>query len=416
MACGIADLPRCEGLSELNADVIVIGAGAIGASAALHLAKLGARVVVLEKEQLPAQHQSGRNSGVIHAGYNLKPGTLKAKYCVEGSRLLRVYCRERGIPMMEGGILIVARTEPELATLQELRRRADGNGVRNRLVDADEITAIEPHARGIAALHAPEGASFDAPAYVRTLLAEGAEHGVEVRYGTELRSWREGPAVELHTSAGKLYAAVLLNCAGLHADRVAGPVARDLRIIPFRGYYAELRPARAYLVRSHVYAAPDLTFPFLGVHLSRRVDGRVIVGPGAMLAFGREAYRFAALNLRDLAGTLGWPGFYGLFKEPRFRSLLVSEVRKSFSLKAVWREAQLLVPDLEPPDLVRSFAGNRAQVVSPDGKLVDDIVVRETERTMHVLNAVSPGLTCSLPFGEELAGRVFARLHEKTAV
>jgi len=381
----------------------VIGAGAIGASAALHLARTGARVVVLEKEAGPARHQSGRNSGVIHAGYNLKPGTLKAKYCVEGSRRLRAYCREREIPMVEGGILIVARSEAERATLLELHRRAQGNGVQSRLVDADEVRAIEPHARGIAGLHAPEGASFDATAYVRALLAEGEQLGVELHYGMRVRSWTEGPDVELDTTGGRFSAPVLLNCAGLHADRVAGTVARDLRIVPFRGYYAELRPERITLVRSHVYAAPDLTFPFLGVHLSRRVDGRVIVGPGAMLAFGREAYRFWQVNPGDFAGTLLWSGFYRLFRDRRFRSLLVGEVQKSLSLRAVWREAQLLIPDLASHDLVRSFAGNRAQVVSRNGQLMDDIVVRETSRTVHVLNAVSPGLTCSLPFGDELA-------------
>ena len=381
----------------------MIGAGAIGASAALHLARTGARVVVLEKEAGPARHQSGRNSGVIHAGYNLKPGTLKAKYCVEGSRRLRAYCREREIPMVEGGILIVARSEAERATLLELHRRAQGNGVQSRIVDADEVRAIEPHARGIAGLHAPEGASFDATAYVRALLAEGEQLGVELHYGMRVRSWTEGPDVELDTTGGRFSAPVLLNCAGLHADRVAGTVARDLRIVPFRGYYAELRPERITLVRSHVYAAPDLTFPFLGVHLSRRVDGRVIVGPGAMLAFGREAYRFWQVNLGDFAGTLLWSGFYRLFRDRRFRSLLVGEVQKSLSLRAVWREAQLLIPDLASHDLVRSFAGNRAQVVSRNGQLMDDIVVRETSRTVHVLNAVSPGLTCSLPFGDELA-------------
>jgi L-2-hydroxyglutarate oxidase len=379
-------------------DVVVIGAGAIGASAALHLARQGARVLVLEKEAQPAQHQSGRNSGVIHAGYNLKPGTLKARYCVEGSRKLRAYCVERGIPMTQGGILIVARTDAERATLDELHARAQGNGVESRIVGEDEVRRIEPEARGIAGLHAPEGASFDAPAYVRSLLTEAQTAGAEVRYGVRVARLAD------------IDAPVVLNCAGLHADRLAGPAAADLRIVPFRGYYAELVPERQSLVRSHVYAAPDLTFPFLGVHLSRRTDGRVIVGPGAMLAFGREAYRFAQVNPRDLVETLAWPGFYGLFKEPKFRSLLVSEVKKSLSLAAIWREAQLLVPALARADLVRSFSGNRAQVVSRDGKLVDDIVVRETARAVHVLNAVSPGLTCSLPFGEHLAGLCVKKL------
>ena len=312
--------------------------------------------------------------------------------------------------MTEGGILIVARVEAERVTLAELHGRAQGNGVRSQIVGEDEIRRIEPHARGIEGLHAPEGASFDAPAYVRALLADGAERGVEVRYGTSVRHVREESTVHVETSQGAMSASVLLNCAGLYADRIAGRAADDLRIVPFRGYYAELRPTRTELVRSHVYAVPDLTFPFLGVHLSRRVDGRVIVGPGAMLAFGREAYRFTQVNLRDLTGTLTWPGFRRLFRQARFRSLVISEVRKSLSLRAVWREAQLLIPDLQSADLVRSFAGNRATVVSRDGQMVDDIVVRETSRTVHVLNAVSPGLTCSLPFGDHLATVCQSRL------
>ena len=387
----------------MNPDVVVVGAGAIGASAALHLAKLGARVVVLEKEREPAQHQSGRNSGVIHAGYNLKPGTLKARYCVDGSRALRTYCREHGILMDEGGILIVARTDDERRTLAELHQRSQANGVKSRLVGESDLRAIEPHARGIEALHAPEGASFDAVAYVKALLAEAASLGVEIKYNTTVQRSLEGTGVEVRTSSGSVSAAGLLNCAGLHADQIAGAVAADLRIIPFRGYYAELRPERRTLVRSHVYAAPDLTFPFLGVHLSRRVDGRVTVGPGAMLALGREAYRFFEWSFGDLWRTLTWPGFYRLFGDGRFRGLVVSEVQKSLSLKAIWSEARLLIPELRREDLVRSFAGNRAQVVSRDGRLIDDIVVRETARSVHVLNAVSPGLTCSLPFGASLA-------------
>lgn len=379
----------------------MIGAGAIGASAALHLARAGVRVTLLEKENGPAQHQSGRNSGVIHAGYNLKPGSLKAKYCVEGSRALRQYCRERGIAMQQGGILIVARTDAERATLAELHRRAQANGVRTTRVDERGITEIEPHARGIEALSAPEGASFDAPAYVAALLEDARAAGARVQFGVAVRRIVE-PARVL-TSDGSREASVVLNCAGLHADRLAGVLAGDMRIIPFRGYYAELRPGRTDLIRSHVYAAPDLNFPFLGVHLSRRTDGRVIVGPGAMLAFGREAYRLMQVQPRDLLSTLLWPGFYRMMVQPRFRALVRSELMKSLFLAPVAAEARLLIPELRVGDLVRSYAGNRAQVVSRSGDLVDDIVVRQSGRTVHVLNAVSPGLTCSLPFGSYLA-------------
>src|SRR2546429_161731 len=282
-------------------DVVVIGAGAIGASAAWHLARAGRRVMVLEKEPGPALHQSGRNSGVVHAGYNVKPGTAKARFCLEGNRQLRAYCAERGIPLEVGGILVVARTEPERAVLAELHQRATGNGVDVRMLDAEGIRAAEPHAVGIEALQAREAGSFDARADV-------------------------------------------------HAP--AGDAAR----------------------------------------------------PGAMLAFGREAYSLWSLRGGKLGRTLGWGGFWRMMMRREFRRLIRDEVGKSLSLRAIWKEARLLVPELQPEDLVRSYAGNRAQMVDRKGQLVEDMVVRETPRAVHVLNAVSPGLTCSLPFGEHLAG------------
>src|SRR5438034_1262573 len=285
-------------------DVVVIGAGAIGASVAWHLARAGRRVMVLEKESGPALHQSGRNSGLVHAGAQILYDT----------RVLRI----------------------------------------------DD-----------ASLRDPAAGSGD---------------------------------VTLRTSKGPVSARVAVNAAGLYADTLAGALAPDMRVIPFRGYYAELAPARRDLVRSHIYPAPDLTFPFLGVHLSRRTDGRVIVGPGAMLAFGREAYSLWSLRGGKLGRTLAWGGFWRMMLRREFRRLIRDEVGKSLSLRAIWKEARLLVPELEPEDLVRSYAGNRAQMVDRKGQLVEDMVVRETPRAVHVLNAVSPGLTCSLPFGEHLAG------------
>jgi L-2-hydroxyglutarate oxidase len=394
-------------------DVAIIGAGAIGAATAYALVQRGVRVLVLEKEKGPGRHQSSRNSGVIHAGYNLKPGSLKAKYSVEGNRRLKAFCREHGIPLLEGGILIVARTEGEQATIAELKRRADANGVESAILDEAGIKAVEPHASGIEALHAPEGASFDGGVYVAKLMDLLREAGGGVRYGCRvLRIAVRGARCAVRTSDGEIEASVVVNAAGLHADRVAAAVSHDLRVVPFRGYYAELVPDRRNLVRSHIYAAPDLSFPFLGVHISRQADGRVLVGPGAMLAFGREAYQLHHVHPRDLVGTLTWPGFWGLFREPRFRHLVRTELDKSLRLKAIWNEARLLIPDLQPRDLMRSFAGNRAQLVRRDGTLVDDMLVREADRVVHVLNAVSPGLTASLPFGEELAERAIEKLSE----
>ncbi|HVL49264.1 MAG TPA: L-2-hydroxyglutarate oxidase, partial [Candidatus Thermoplasmatota archaeon] len=415
-------------MTDLDADVIVIGAGAVGTSTAYHLAKAGRRVLVLEKEAGPAMHQSGRNSGVIHAGYNVKPGTAKAKFCVEGNRRLTRYCEEKGIALHPGGILVVAREPKEQEVLAELARRAKGNGVDIAMLDERGLREHEPHATGVEALLAKEAKSFDARAFVHVLTGDAIAAGAHFLYDTRVhaiddptlgRTTADGHApaegragdtgrVVLRTSKGPLAARAVVNAAGLFADRLAGVLAKDLRVIPFRGYYAELAPARRGLVRSHIYAAPDLNFPFLGVHLSRRADGRVIVGPGAMLAFGREAYTFWGANARDLASTLAYPGFWRMMMKREFQRLAVSEVAKSLSLKAIWKEARLLVPDLRAADLVPSYAGNRAQMVSRDGKLVEDIVVRETGRAVHVLNAVSPGLTCSLPFGEDVAGRVGA--------
>ena len=381
---------------------------------------LGYRVVVLEKESQGALHQSGRNSGVVHVGYNVEPGSLKARYCVQGNRLLREYCTERGIPLERGGILVLAQSEAGCSTLAELYRRATANGAVVHLVGPEDIRDIEPHAQGMQGLHAPDGASFDAIAYVHSLLAEATRHGAQVMCNTQALRIDEGPrhqsaqeGVRIHTTAGTLTANLVVNCAGLHADRLAGPVARDMRIVPFRGYYVELRPEYRYLVRSHVYAVPDLAVPFLGLHCSRRVDGRVTVGPGAMLAFGREAYRLTNVNPRDLLSTLTWPGFYRLLATHGFPRLAMRELARSMSLRPILADARRLLPALKHGSLVRSFAGNRAQLVSRSGELVEDIVVRETPGAVHILNAVSPGLTCSLPFGEAIASRCQAKLNSR---
>ncbi|MGH7239126.1 MAG: FAD-dependent oxidoreductase, partial [Candidatus Saccharimonadales bacterium] len=217
-------------------------------------------------------------------------------------------------------------------------------------------------------------------------------------------------SIIVHTDKDDVQAQVIINGAGLYADEIAGDLSKDMRVIPFRGYYAELKPDKTDLINSHVYAVPDLDFPFLGVHLSKRTDGRVIVGPGAMVALGREAYSLGSFEGGRLGKTLTWPGFYKMISRPEFRQLIRSEVKKSLLISAVGHEAMQLIPKLAVRDLVRSYAGNRAQLVDKQGKLIDDIVVRETEHSVHVLNAVSPGLTCSLPFGEHLANRAKSKL------
>lgn len=380
-------------------DIAVIGAGCVGASTALHLARLGHAVTVYDKEPGPAHHQSGRNSGVIHAGYNVRPGTDKARFCVEGSRRMRAYCRDRGVPMVQGGILVVATDEPQRLSIDRIERYGHENGVAVRRLASDAIADIEPNAAGLEALHAPEGASVDAAAYVRALVEDAAAESVRFRFGSAVRR------------ATDVAEPVVVNASGLQADRLAAAAAEGLRVVPFRGAYAHVRPDAAH-VRSHVYAAPDPHFPFLGVHLSRGTDGIVAAGPGALLSLSRESTRLGALDARDALATLSWPGFWRLVRARSFRRQARAEVAKSLSLRAVWREAVRLVPALRPDDLVRDGAGNRAQLVARDGTLVEDLVVREDAggRVLHVLNAVSPGLTCSLPFGEHLARRAASML------
>jgi L-2-hydroxyglutarate oxidase len=394
-----------------DVEVAVVGAGAVGVSIAFHLARMGSDVLVLEKEAGPAMHQSGRNSGVIHAGYNLKPGSLKARYCVQGNRELHEYCAERGVPVRRGGILVIAQSDDELAILRELHLRGQLNGVEVRLLAEDEIRDVEPYAKGTGALHALDGSSFDSRSYVHALAGDAVRAGARFLFDHAVKSIVETEnGVVLKTQGGPVRARVVVNAAGLYADVVANEFADDVRVIPFRGYYAELRLDRIQLVNNHIYATPDLKFPFLGIHFSRRTDGRVLVGPGAMLALGREAYTLTSMRGGKLGRTLGWAGFYRMLCRSEFQALLRREIKKSLSIRAIAREARQLVPAIRDHELVRSFAGNRAQLVDRQGRLVDDIVVRNSEHCVHVLNAVSPGLTCSLPFGREIASQVAKKL------
>jgi len=363
------------------------------------------RVCLLEKEDGLAKHQSGRNSGVVHVGYNQKPGTLKAKFVVEGSRRLRAYCKEHSVPMNQDGILVLARNEAEEATLETLRQRGESNGADVRLIAQSEVTDREPEANAISALLAPNGASFDSRSYVASLASEAKELGTEILFSHPVEHVSEkSRGVSVRARGRDVSARLLINAAGLHADRVAAQleVGLNLKIVPFLGYYSELKPERRELVKSHLYPCPDLEFPFLGVHLSRTFDGRVLIGPGSSLAMGREAYSPGQANVIDMLETVGYDGFRKLLTKPRFRQLIRQEWRKSVSRAAVTKEAQRILTALSVDDVVPSRAGIRAQLVDRDGNMVDDLVVERTERSLHVLNAVSPALTCSLPFADHI--------------
>ncbi|MPZ27866.1 MAG: L-2-hydroxyglutarate oxidase [Micromonosporaceae bacterium] len=389
---------------------VVIGAGIVGLATAHRLLadRPGADVTVLEKETRVAAHQTGHNSGVIHAGVYYRPGSLKARLCHAGSRSMVEFCAAHGIPFQVCGKLIVATDPAELPRLSALHERARANGLATRLLTPAEAAEHEPRVACVAAIHVPSTGIVDFAAVCRMLAALVEQAGGQVRLGarvTAVRSRRGGGFV-LSTTAGEVGADVLVNCAGLHADRVArlAGVVSPARIIPFRGEYHELVPGRRGLVRGLIYPVPDPQFPFLGVHLTRMIDGSVHAGPNAVLATAREGYRWRRVSVRDMAGIAGWPGMWRLGRQHLRYGL--AEVRRSLSRRRFAADLARLVPELTAADIVPAGSGVRAQAVRRDGGLVDDFLVVARPGQVHVLNAPSPAATSSL----EIAKHVVAQL------
>lgn len=393
--------------------VLVVGGGIVGLAAARAIAGLpGApRVVLLEKEPRLAAHQTGRNSGVVHSGIYYRPGSAKARTCRAGQRALRAYCAETGIPLETTGKVIVALEPSERPRLEALLARGRANGVACRRIGRAELRELEPHAAGHEAIHVPETAIVDYRRVAEALARDLRARGGAIVAGAPVTGLRRGPReIIAETPAGAFRADLLVGCAGLHADRVAalaGEPPPDLRIVPFRGEYFQLRPAARALCRGLVYPLPDPAFPFLGVHLTRRIDGRVECGPNAVPALAREGYRWRDLSPRDLAETLRWPGAWRL--AGRYWRTGLAEIARSASKAAFVRALRRLVPELRADMLVPRPAGVRAQALGRDGALLDDFALREGPRTLHVLNAPSPAATASLAIGEEIARRVAAR-------
>ncbi|GGR79921.1 hydroxyglutarate oxidase [Streptomyces aureoverticillatus] len=393
-----------------DCDVLVVGGGIVGLAAAYALTRAapGTRVTVLEKEPGPARHQTGRNSGVIHSGIYYRPGSLKARYAVRGAAEMVKFCAEYGIAHEVTGKLIVATDRAELPRLHALVQRGRENGIPVRELGPAQIAEYEPCVRGIAGIHVGTTGICDYGA-VAGQLAQSS--GIEVRYGAEVVrvDRRADLGVAVRTAAGDVVRGrVLVNCAGLHCDRVARLTGDDpgMRIVPFRGEYFTL--ARPGLVRGLVYPVPDPAFPFLGVHLTRGVDGGVHVGPNAVPALAREGYDWSVIHPRELAGTLGWPGSWQIAR--RHWRYGAGELRRSLSKGAFTEAVRRLLPAVRAEDLVPAAAGVRAQAVLRDGTLVDDFLIREGPRAVHVLNAPSPAATASLPIGREVARRVLAVL------
>jgi L-2-hydroxyglutarate oxidase len=388
-------------------DLAIVGGGIVGLAVARELIARnpGASVCVLEREAEIGTHQTGHNSGVIHAGVYYVPGSLKARLCVEGAREMYEYCTARGIASERCGKLILATDPSELTRLDELERRGRANGVPGlRRIDADEIEQLEPHARGIAGLHSPNTGIADfaavAHAYAQDLRDAGATVATSCGVhdvGVAARTLRLGHAQGVTEASNAVF------CAGAWADRlaVAAGADPDPRIVPFRGAYLRLVPERRELVRSLIYPVPDPSLPFLGVHLTKHISGEVLIGPTALMAGARDAYRLRTVHRRDLADTLAWPGTWRMLAN--WWSTGITELRHALLRSAFVRAAARYVPELRVEDVQPAFAGVRAQALARDGRLVDDFVFSATDRALHVRNAPSPAATSSLAIARHIA-------------
>lgn len=393
-------------------DVAVIGGGIVGLATARALVDAGCSVIVLEAEDRVAFHQSGRNSGVIHSGLYYRPGSMKAQTCRDGREAMYQFCEERGIPHRRTGKLVVATDERELTALDELEERGRANGlVGLRRLSTDDLSEIEPNVSGIAGLWVAETGIADFSAVTEALAQLVRQGDGQVETGARVRQVRlVNRTVQIRTARLEVEAAVVINCCGLQSDRLARRYGLDpgVRIVPFRGEYFRVRPQRSDIVRTMIYPVPDPTLPFLGVHLTKGIDGQVEVGPNAVLAFKREGYRRTSVSVRDLSETLAYPGFWRMAR--RHWRAGVDEFHRSMSPKLFLEAARRLVPSLELGDLTVGRVGVRAQAVGTDGRLLDDFHLVEDDRSVHVLNAPSPAATASLIIGRTVARRALAKL------
>ncbi|GJF25340.1 L-2-hydroxyglutarate oxidase [Streptomyces sp. HO565] len=389
----------------------IVGAGIVGLATGREIAlrRPGTRVVVLEKEQRVSLHQTGHNSGVVHAGIYYTPGSLKANLTVRGVALLREYCQDRELPYREIGKLVMAVRQDELGRMENLYERARNNHVPDlRRVSKDEIKELEPNAGGIAALHSPRTAITDYPAIAREFAKDIADAGGEVELGFAVTGITNVPGgIEVASGQQRLKVDRLILCAGLQSDSVAR-LAQDKqepKIIPFRGEYMLLKPDRTHLVRGLIYPVPDPRYPFLGVHFTPRVDGTVEVGPNAVLALAREGYQLTKVSPKDLIGLAAYPGSWRMAAQ-HWRTG-VKEYRGSLSTTAFMKNAGLYVPGVGAKDVVRGGAGVRAQALDRDGTLVDDFRIHQVGRITAVRNAPSPAATASMAIAEHIVGAVF---------
>jgi L-2-hydroxyglutarate oxidase len=393
-------------MNSTQCDIAVIGGGIVGLATALALRTQFPRysLAVVEKESEVAHHQTGHNSGVIHAGIYYKPGSQKAKLCIEGARLMLEFCRENGVPNDRCGKLIVATDATEIPRLQSLYERGKANGIVGlELINSGQAREIEPHANVIQALYSPNTAITDFKQVAEAMASGIRETGGEIHLSSTVLSIIKADGdFNLETTRATVKCRYLINCAGLQADRIAHMTGShpDILLLPFRGEYFTLKP-ECRLVRNLIYPVPDPEFPFLGVHFTKRIGGGYEAGPNAVLAFAREGYRLKDICWRDLAAMFGNAGFWAMAR--RYWRIQAYELYRSISRRAFLAALQKLVPELEERDMARGESGVRAQIVTSEGFLADDFIIAESRNVINVLNAPSPAATASIAIGRHIA-------------
>lgn len=398
----------------MQQDIIIVGGGIVGLATALQiLQKMPTlRVRVIEKEHELAKHQTGNNSGVIHSGLYYKPGSLKARNCIEGYRMLITFCEENGVPFELCGKIVVATDEHELPLLQTLYQRGEQNGLTGfRMLKSEALKEYEPHVKGLAGFFVPQTGIVDYKVVAEKYGEQIRNRGGEIILGEKVvKIIKERSTVTVVTDKTTHHAGMIVNCAGLYSDKVAHLASEniDIKIIPFRGEYFKLKKEREHLVKNLIYPVPDPNFPFLGVHFTRMMRGGVEAGPNAVLAFSREGYRKSDINFKELSETLAWPGFQKV--AAKYWRTGLGEMYRSFSKSAFTKALQKLIPDIREADLVEGGAGVRAQACDRTGGLVDDFLIFEEPQVINVCNAPSPAATSSLSIGRSVAEIALKRI------
>jgi L-2-hydroxyglutarate oxidase len=397
----------------LKTDVCIIGGGIVGLATAYRISTRfpNRKIVILEKEAILAKHQTGHNSGVLHSGIYYKPGSLKAINCRKGKKAMEDFCRDQGIEHELCGKIIVALNEEEIPRMEKIYERGQANGVKCEIIDRKRLLEIEPHAAGIRAIHVPEGGIVNYKQVCERMGELISEtDGNELLLGHEVREIKEIPkGLLVRTNQAEIESEFLINCGGLHSDRVTslGGQAPPAKIIPFKGEYYELNEEAKHLCKHLIYPVPDPQFPFLGVHFTRMIDGSVECGPNAVIAFGREAYGKFDLNIMDLFESLSYSGFRKM--AIKHWKMGMGEMWRSYNKGAFVRALQRLIPEIQGKHLKRAPAGIRAQAVTPEGDMVDDFLIQESDRVVNVCNAPSPAATASLNIGESIVDKLAER-------